>query len=587
VPSAQSGKLNLRAKTSTELVSLLSHPNDWYARQARRLLAERRDTSIVPTLTELLDSDDQRTALQALWTIYVTGAFDDRLAKKTLGSSHEYVRAWTVRLVGDSATASPSLQPKLEQLARNDPSVTVRSQLAASAKRWPANLAMPLVGLLLHRDEDIDDVHMPLLLWWAIEHKAVSDTSAVLQLFESPEFWKLPLVRGFITPRVARRMSAEGSDAGYTACARLLKLAPTDDDVDLVMSGMAEALSGQRLERIPQPIEAAFQQILHQARSAAAIELAVRMGSQPARALEFVADEAQPTADRVSVIQVLGETRAAGAIDMFLALIEGDEPEAIQEVALSNLGYFDAPTIAHRVIRAYPRLAASTRTSAIDLLCGRREWARELLTAVESRAVDPGDLTLSQLRQLVELDDSDLRARMSQYWGQIQSATPLEIQGRITAVEQLLSRAEGDAELGARVFHEACAKCHKLHGGSGEVGPDLTGAERKDRLKLITHVVDPNAMVREEYFAHVATTKDGRVVTGILANSAAETITLLDADNKHTILNRSEIDELRESAVSLMPERLLDTLTDQQIRDLFAFLRSDSAADGSGLYVGD
>ena len=88
-------------------------------------------------------------------------------------------------------------------------------------------------------------------------------------------------------------------------------------------------------------------------------------------------------------------------------------------------------------------------------------------------------------------------------------------------------------------------------------------------------MVDPNAEIRSQFISHIAVTTDGRVLTGLLAGSTAETITLLDAKNKRTVLNRADVEELRESTVSLMPEKLLDELTDQQIRDLLAYLQSD------------
>jgi len=109
-----------------------------------------------------------------------------------------------------------------------------------------------------------------------------------------------------------------------------------------------------------------------------------------------------------------------------------------------------------------------------------------------------------------------------------------------------------------------------VHGKETPVGPDLTGAERKDRLKLIRNIVDPSSEIRPQFISHVAVTSDGRLITGLLAESNAEAITLLDAKNQRTVLSRADVEELRESTVSLMPEKLLDAMTDQQIRDLLA-----------------
>jgi putative heme-binding domain-containing protein len=176
---------------------------------------------------------------------------------------------------------------------------------------------------------------------------------------------------------------------------------------------------------------------------------------------------------------------------------------------------------------------------------------------------------------LLEHDDERLRSLVVRTWGRIQPETPLQLQGRISAVSQLLNRAKGDAARGSVIYEKTCASCHKLHGQGTPVGPDLTGAERKDRLKLIRNIIDPNSEIRPQFISHVAVTNDGRVITGLLAESNAETITLLDAKNKRTLLRRADLEELRESTVSLMPEKLLDEMTDQQIRDLLAYLQSD------------
>src|SRR6185503_14661000 len=163
---------------------------------------------------------------------------------------------------------------------------------------------------------------------------------------------------------------------------------------------------------------------------------------------------------------------------------------------------------------------------------------------------------------------------IARHWGRVQTTTPLEKQGRIAAVQQMLSRGKGDTIRGREHFNKICATCHKLHGQGEVIGPDLTGADRKNRELLVRNIVDPSNMIREQYLAHVATLTDGRVLTGLLAESSAETVTLLDAKNKRTVLNRADIDELQESPVSLMAEKLLDTMTEQQIRDLFAYLQA-------------
>jgi len=577
IETIRPGAIDLNKKSSRELVSLLSHSNAWYARQSRRLLAERRDRSVIPLLEKMLDGDSQRLSLQALWSIYVSGGFDSRIAAKTLASSHEYVRAWTVRLLGDSRSVTPTVQAQFVKMALDDSSAIVRSQLACTAKRLPADTAVPIIAELLKHDEDIDDIHIPLLLWWAIEDKSISDTQIVLQLVDSPEKWQQPLMQKVILERLAQRLASAGTDTSFAACAKLFEIAPTDGDIDLILSGVLKALSGRKFDAVPAPMKMTLARLLKSRGSdVKVIQLALRLGSQQAQAeaVKIINQADRNSVERIVLINTLGETRNVETVDVMLKLIGRSEPIAIHSAALSALGYFGDETIGTAVLLAYPKLGGA-RARAIEFLCSRQQWAVQLLAAVGKKQIDPKAVPLTQLRQLSELGDKQINKLVAKHWGRIQAATPLEKQGRISAISQMLGRKRGDAVLGMQIFEKTCANCHKLHGKGKTIGPDLTGAERKDRKKLVFNLVDPNAAIRQQYISYVAVTTDGRVLTGLLADSTPETVSILDAKNKRTRLNRKDIEELRESTVSLMPEKLLEPFTDQQIRDLFAYLQSD------------
>src|SRR5205823_3904950 len=116
-------------------------------------------------------------ALQGLWGLYVSGGFDDTLATELLKHPGEQVRAWTIRLLGDEGKVSPEMGRRLTDLAAAEPSVVVRAQLAATARR----LSLPgIIEQLLRRDLDAGDPHIPLLLWWAVADRALADRDRVL-----------------------------------------------------------------------------------------------------------------------------------------------------------------------------------------------------------------------------------------------------------------------------------------------------------------------------------------------------------------------------------------------------------------------
>src|SRR5437867_276515 len=146
---------DIRNWPTPQLITLLSSRNDWLVRKARRLLADRRDPeAILPLRSLILETKDDHLALEALWALYVSGGFNDGFAVRTLSHRSAPVRKWSVRLLADEKHVSPGIARQLAELARTDPGVSVRAQLASSAQRLPPKDALPIIETLLLRDID-------------------------------------------------------------------------------------------------------------------------------------------------------------------------------------------------------------------------------------------------------------------------------------------------------------------------------------------------------------------------------------------------------------------------------------------------
>ena len=276
-------RLNLAKMPSKELIALLDHPNDWQRREARRILGERRDASVVPVLRKAILNNKGRLALESLWALYVSGGFDEAFADKLLDHANEDVRAWTVRLLADDNKVSAETRERLIALARRETSPVVRSQLACSCKRLPAADCLPIVRELLRHAEDVSDPHIPMLLWWAVEDKAIAHREQVLALLDTPDAWKLPLVKRFLLERLSRRYLAEGGKDNLETCARLLEKAPGAEERDLLLRGMDKALEGRMLTDAPPVLTKAIARLWRQQRdSLVLLRLAVRLGETEA-----------------------------------------------------------------------------------------------------------------------------------------------------------------------------------------------------------------------------------------------------------------------------------------------------------------
>lgn len=580
-------KRPLRTYSNPELIALLAHPNDWYRREARRILFERRDPVANEELRKIACSPTHPANLEAYWTLYAAGGFTDSLAERMLRHPREEIRTWTVRFLGDSHRLTPEQRDLLQRGARTEKSPLVRSQMACSARRLPGKDALPLVGELLKRDEDLKDQHIPLLLWWAIETHAISSRNEVLKLFESPGMWQLPLVRQVITERVARRYTAEGKDEDFATVATLLERAPTPTDEKLLLAGMDKALEKMKVTSVPQPLEPVLERLRKKyPEDLGILKLALKLGDSAAlaRAHTLLTDLKQPDANRATILETVGQLHQPQWIPRFLQALTGTKSNAVRAAALGALQSYDDPRIAPAVLQVYPQLPADLKGRARALLASRPASALQLLRAADSGIVSAKDIPLDQARQMAGFKQAELDKLLEKHFGRLTPATPGEKQNKIGYFRYALGKGKGDASRGAVLFEKNCATCHTLFGKGEKIGPDLTTADRKDREFLLLHIVDPGAAQRPEYANQVVTTTDGRTLTGVVVEASPEAIVLADVKAQKTRLPRSQIEEMTPSPVSLMPEGLLDPLDDQQLCDLFAYLQSDPPAPGTKAY---
>ncbi len=584
-------KFDLNKLSTEELVKLLADNNDWYVREARRILAERQDEKVFSRLQKQINqSPTSRLQLQSLWALYASGGFNEQLAEDLLGHTNANVRAWTIRLLGDARKVSPQVRQRLQKLASADASPVVRRQLACTIKRLSSEDALPLLDQLLRHDADATDQHIPLLLWWAVENNAISHRTDVANLFATREVWQRALFRQHIAERLARRYAAEGSDADFAVCAQLLQSAPGRNETEIALKGMELGLVGRRLARMPAPLERWFQQAWMQEQfNMRLVRLGLRFGNTAVRdlAIKWIQGEQGSEAERAELIEVLGQTAGEECVPALLAAFRGSGSAKIRSAALSALQRFPAPDVAQVLIESYPRQGNEMRARIRQALCTRPAWARLLVDAVDAKRIEANEVSLEELRQMAALENAELTGRLEKRWGKVRSDSPEEKRNFINEVKLVLKPsgvagrdAKGDPAEGKKIFTVTCATCHKLFGEGNTIGPDLTGSDRKNTDLLLQNVVNPSGYIRPEFVAYDAETKDDQNISGLMVESTASAVTLVDRNNERHILPRERINRLRESSLSLMPDGLLEALKPQQIMDLFSYLQSNGVSSG-------
>lgn len=572
---------DLARLSTAELVSLLKHPSRWYRDTALRLLGDRKDRTALIPLRKLFQEDSERTALYGLWGLQVCGGLDEETLQAGITHASPHLRRWAIRLIGDRGSVSDALGQQLIACAAKETDVEVRSQLASSAKRLPGPVCLGILRGLWRHDADVKDPHLPLLGWWALESKAESHREAIVKLFPESELWTRPLVEQFILERLMQRWAMAGGLANLTACARLLEQAPDQRLTTRLLAGLEKGFAGRSTGELPQALVQAVTKAWERSGQSSVL-LGMRMGHAPSlqRALELIADEKAPRNTRLECLKILGEIDLPRSVPVLLQIVRQSPSAEVRQEALTALARYREPTIAGAILDLYPDKlpeAGGVRGAAHNLLVSRPEWALALLQRIDAGKINPRTIPIDVIQKLALHRNSELTRLIGKHFGRVRASATQEKQQEILRLAKYLQTGKGDPSAGKIIYANLCAKCHKLFGQGGEVGPELTGYERGNALYWLENIVDPSAVIREEYASFVVETTDGRTLSGIIAAQDKTTVTLRDPEGRTVRLDRSKIEELRASPVSLMPEGQLSTLSEKQVRDLFAYLMSPAA----------
>ncbi len=235
---------------------------------------------------------------------------------------------------------------------------------------------------------------------------------------------------------------------------------------------------------------------------------------------------------------------------------------------------YNDPAIPAEVLKAYPNMSDDVLAAAQGLLASRRAWASQFLDVIEAQTIDPQTVPREVVEKLLFLGDARIADRAARLFGPIQPSTSAELRAEVDRLASVVSAGSGIPKPGKAIFDRQCARCHTLFGKGGKVAPDLTTYRRDDLDNMLLNIVNPSAEIREGYSTSIIATTEGRVLSGIVIEQDKNVVVLRGDDGKESAIARDEIDAIKTSPKSIMPEGLLKGLADQEVRDLFAYLRS-------------
>jgi putative heme-binding domain-containing protein len=256
-------------------------------------------------------------------------------------------------------------------------------------------------------------------------------------------------------------------------------------------------------------------------------------------------------------------------------LLADEKDLASQQGALVAFSRSDAPEVAAILLKAYPQLSDELKPQVIELLTNRLAWGKSLMQQIAEKKLPPQALNENQVRKLVSLGDQGLADELARHWGTIREKRDPAREQLVLEMRRMLMKTPGDAHRGKAMFAKLCGQCHKLHGEGQDVGPDITSNGRASFQQLLSNVFDPSLVIGASYQARTVRTIDGRVVTGLVVEDSEQRIVLKVQGGKEETIARDDVEAMKVSELSLMPEGIEKQYTAQELADLFAYISLD------------
>lgn len=218
------------------------------------------------------------------------------------------------------------------------------------------------------------------------------------------------------------------------------------------------------------------------------------------------------------------------------------------------------------------------QTLIAETLTGDKDGAEVLFSLVKAGQASPRLLMLPAINaRLQALNIPKWKEQVAE----LTAGLPTDAEARdklILERKQALDKGQASAAHGAELFTKNCANCHQLAGKGALVGPQLDGIGLRGRDRILEDVLDPNRNVDVAFRTTTLQLQDGRVVSGLVRREEGALIVLADPMGKEFTVPKADVEERKQTALSLMPANVGETITPADFADLAVFLLEQKTA---------
>lgn len=541
---------NLTKLATPELVAALDSPNGTVRDLVQMELTQRGDVNVAELEGLFRSSRNAAVRVQVLAVLEGVKGLKSEMLKEALHDGDGEVKAAAIRWCEGRFARESGLGVACAELG-SEASPAVRYQLALSLGEWDDPGAGEALAVLAARAGDDEWMRAAIL-------SSVRRWAAMV----------LKLARPGGELAVGLTTTAAATASGVDELGALLRMVVPDAE---------EAVQGWQLAALLR-VQEAFARRKIDLRTLedagdGALALAVKQSRWVFEAAHAMAEnEALAMPVRAAAVRLygVGVNDAVKDVPRLGRFLAASVDPTLQKAALETLARTTDERVPELVLAEWAKQGPAMRTAIVAVLLAREPWTLALLEAVQRGVVAPAEVAMDVRQRLANHASERVRQAAAQ-------AFPKRDETRTVVVAKYATVAglKGDALRGRRHYETICSTCHAYLGQGHEVGPSITTFRSKSVEDFVIAIMDPNAVVEPRYTAYLATLKDGRQVTGVIASETATTLALVQPGGASESLLRSDVASLKSLNTSLMPEGLEQALTPQDLADLIAYLKGN------------